>query len=275
MDVEQLTDPARAYQDYFGRAIFEPLARHVVGRAAPAPGESVLDVACGTGILTRSLAAAAGPEGHVVGVDINPAMVAVAESLPVPGGARVDWCRGDGTALDLPDAAFDLVCCQQGLQFFPDPRAGVAEVRRVLIDGGRTVIAVWQGLDRHPLYAALAEAELPHLAAAGLDVTPDDLTAPFSLGDADELAALLDAVGFTSIEITSASIEARFADADRFVERMEHAYAGVVPAFAEDPTAFADYLAAISADTAGIVAEYRQGDTVVVQMHTNVALAVA
>ncbi len=180
---------------------------------------------------------------------------------------------GNAIALDLPDRAFDIAYCQQGLQFFPDRPAGVREMRRVLADGGRVVLAVWQGLDRHPLYEALANAEVPHLIDLGANVSRDDATAPFSLGDPDDLHALLTGAGFHDIEIASRSIQARFATADRFVERMEFAYAAVIPALATNPVAFATYLEAIGRETKPIVDQYRDGDWIVVPMHTHIAVA--
>lgn len=263
--------PAQAYHEYFGPAIFEPLMEHVVGLAQPAPGERVLDVACGTGILTRAVAERVGGQGRVTGVDINPVMVEAARSLPTE--TEIEWREGDGTNLDLPDAAFDLVCCQQGLQFFPDRAAGSAEMRRVLDDGGRAAVAVWQGIDAHPLYAAMAAAEEPHLGALGVEISRDQLIAPFSLGDEDELTGLLLDAGFADVDITARTIEARFADADRFVERLEYAYAAVIPQFAEDPEAFESFLDAVAADTRDVVEGYRDGDFVVVPMTANIAIA--
>jgi hypothetical protein len=148
-------------------------------------------------------------------------------------------------------------------------------MRRVLDPRGRAVVITWHGLDAHPLFAALADAEEPHLAATGVDIDRADLVAPFSLGDADELVGLLRDAGFRDVELHEVSIDARFADADRFVERMEFAYAAVIPQFAEDPAAFAAYLQAISDETRDIVASYRAGDEVIVPMHAHVAIAVA
>lgn len=270
-DVQQT--PAQAYQDYFAPAIFEPLSRKVLECEQPQPGDRVLDVACGTGILTRRLAASAGAGGTVVGVDLNPMMLEVARTVPAPDGAPIEWRQGDGTALELPDDAFDRVYCQQGLQFFPDRAAGAREMRRVLADGGRAVVATWHGLDRHPLFAALADAEEPHLTALGVEITRDELVAPFSLGDADELRALFADAGFSDVQVVEASIEARFATPDRFVERMEFAYAAVIPEFAENPAAFDEYLEAIARETRDIVEQYRRGDHVVVPMHANVTVA--
>lgn len=266
------TTPAQAYQEYYGPAIFEPLASRFLSHARPLLGEAVVDVACGTGIVTRRAAEAVG-DGLVVGVDLNPAMLEVARAVTADAGLGIDLRQGDATSLDLPDSVFDLVLCQQGLQFFPDRNAAVAEMRRVLTADGRAAIAVWQGLERHPLYAALADAEVPQLARFGVPVSYEDAVAPFSLGDPDELTALLRAAGFGDVEVVPDSIVARFPDADRFVERLEYAYAAVVPAFMEDPTAFATYLAAIQQGTRNMVARYRSGDHILVPMHANIAVA--
>ncbi|MFP5319351.1 MAG: class I SAM-dependent methyltransferase [Acidimicrobiia bacterium] len=269
---ETPASPAHAYQAYYGPAIFEPLAEQVVAANPPPPGARVLDVASGTGILSRRLAAAVGSGGRVLGVDVNPTMVQVARDVTgdIP---TIEYRQGDGTALDLPDGAFDAVYCQQGLQFFPDRAAGARQMRRVLTGSGRAVVACWRGLDHHPLFAALADAEEPHLGALGVEVTRAELEAPFSLGDPAELEALLCGAGFREVSISPVSIDARFADADRFVHHMEYAYAAVIPQFAAQPEAFARYLHAIEHDTRQVVESHRQGDHVVVPMHAHVAVA--
>ncbi len=264
------TTPAEAYETYFGPAIFSPLTDALLPHAAVSSGERVLDLACGTGILTRRLPALVGDAGRVVGVDVNPAMLEVARRH---GGDGVEWYEGNGTALDLPDAAFDLVVVQQGLQFFSDRQAGAREIRRILADGGRVALAVWKGLDHHPLHAALAEAEAPRLTEHGVDVTWEDHVAPFSLGDATALRRLLLDCGFADVTLAEATVLTRFPDADRFLERVEYAYAAVVPKFVEDPAAFAAYLDALARATQDLVDSYRQEDEVVVPMHTNIAVA--
>jgi ubiquinone/menaquinone biosynthesis C-methylase UbiE len=127
------------------------------------PGERALDVACGTGSVARHVAPLVGAAGQVVGLDISPAMLAVARALPASAGAPIAWQEGNAIRLDLPDDAFELVLCQQGLQFFPDRAAALREMRRVLTAGGRVAISVWQALQRHPVYAALFHATARHL----------------------------------------------------------------------------------------------------------------
>lgn len=276
MTIDQTVSPAHAYQHYYGPVIFEPLAEQVFTRAAPTAGDHVLDIACGTGIVARRAAAVAGPGGRAVGVDINPVMLEVARGIDPPAGsAPIDLFEGNGSAIDLPDETFDISYCQQGLQFFPDRPAAAAEMRRVLRDGGRAVVVVWRSLDHHPLYAALAAAERPHLAAIDAGLSSDGLTRPFSFGDPEALRRLLVDAGFAHVEVTGATIDARFPDADHFVERLEFAYTAVDPAFATDPATFRDYVDAVTADTSDVVAEHRDGDHVVVPMHANVAVAVA
>ncbi len=265
--------PAEAYERYFGPAIFAPLAEKVLAASAPPAASEVIDVACGTGILTRRAADVVGADGRVVGVDINADMIEVARTLNRPGGAPIDYAVGDGTALDLASDSFDVAYCQQGLQFFPDREAGAQELRRLVRGGGRAVVAVWQGLDRHPFFARLFEIEAPHLERLGAGFGTDRAAAPFSFGAADELADTLCTAGFGHVELATDTVCARFADADRYIEQMERAYAAVVPAFAADPSAFERYVQAVTEDTRELVATYRDGDDLVVPMHTNVALA--
>jgi ubiquinone/menaquinone biosynthesis C-methylase UbiE len=266
-------NPAVGYLEYLVPALFEPLAREVFAISPPRRGERVLDVACGTGIVARKAAELVGRDGEVVGVDVNPRMIEVAKELPPPAGAPTKFMQGDGTALDLSDDSFDVVYCQQGLQFFPDRSAGVQEMRRVLVDGGRAVIAAWLGIEHQPLFAALADAEERHLAAAGVPASRDELEAPFSLGDSGEIRTLFEQAGFGDVHVTERAFNAEFATADRFIERMEFAYAAVVPAFVENAEAFNGFVENVARDTRDVVERYTSGDRVVAPMKTNIVVA--
>src|SRR5207249_9974538 len=116
----------------------------------------VWEVACGTGVVTRAAAKRVGPSGHVVGVDLNPGMLAVARSLPAPAGAPIEWFERSALDLRLPDSSFDAVLCQQGLQFFPDKSLALREMRRVLVRGGRLALSVWIGIG--PYHGAVGDA---------------------------------------------------------------------------------------------------------------------
>jgi ubiquinone/menaquinone biosynthesis C-methylase UbiE len=123
---------------------FEPWARLLLDKLAPEPGQTVLDVACGPGTVTRLAAQRVGPKGHVTGCDFSPAMLELAHSKSsIDASAPIDYLECPANALGVPDDAFDLVTCQQGLQFFPNRDAALAEMRRVLRPGGKLGIAVW------------------------------------------------------------------------------------------------------------------------------------
>jgi ubiquinone/menaquinone biosynthesis C-methylase UbiE len=158
------TTPAEMYERFFVPAMFAPWARVLLEYAAPQPGERVLDLACGTGVVARHVAPRIGATGRLIALDLRPGMLAVARSLPAPSGAAIEWREGDAVALDLPADSFDLVVCQQGLQFFSDRAAAVREMQRVLAPGGRLALNIWQGLERQPVFEAFAEAEVRHLA---------------------------------------------------------------------------------------------------------------
>jgi SAM-dependent methyltransferase len=264
--------PARAYEEYFVPAMFAPLAGHTLSAAALRPGERVLDLACGTGVVARQAARLVGPSGRVVGLDVSPVMLEEARAHVPPGGADVAWVQGDAVTTDLADAGFDVVVCQQGLQFFPDRAEGARRMHRVLDDDGRAVVTTWCGVDEHPFIAQLADIELVHLSALGAGFTHEDVTRPFSLGE-PELRELLTSAGFGSVETAPVTIEARFATPDRFIERLELAYAAVVPTFAADPRAFADYVTRVAEDSRELVDRHRQGDSVVVPLHAVLAVA--
>jgi SAM-dependent methyltransferase len=106
-------------------AIFAPFAEGLVALAAPTSGARALDIACGTGVVTRALARRVGSTGRVVGLDLNAAMLAAARVVPSVPGTEIEWREGNALALPFPDQTFDIVTCQQGVQFFPDRAAGL------------------------------------------------------------------------------------------------------------------------------------------------------
>jgi len=210
-----------------------------------------------------------GANGQVVAVDISPDMLAVARSHPAPAGAPIEWRAGDATSLDLPADTFDLVLCQQGLQFFPERAAALREVRRVLTGEGRVVLNVWQALERHPVFKALCEAEARHLG-----VPLADVASPWSLPDDEELRELMSVAGFQRIEITAESLDALFPSPDRFVELTVLAGTAVVPTFDhEDAGARLALTEAVTREIEPVVRRYRSGDGLTIPTSWLIAVA--
>lgn len=198
MTQQSFGSTAENYQHLFVPTIGAPMAEDLVPIAALRRGERVLDVACGTGVVTRMAAAAVGQSGSVAGLDIAPAMLKVArESTPDELG--IQWCEADAEALPFADGTFDVVLCQMGLQFFPDPLGALREMRRVLAPGGRAVLNVPGPTP--PLFAAMEEALGKHVGAraAGFAHTL------FSLHDPRELRALMTGAGFADVDVTRAT----------------------------------------------------------------------
>jgi ubiquinone/menaquinone biosynthesis C-methylase UbiE len=203
---------AEIYAQHLVPTVFGPWAADLIEAASPRPGERILDVACGTGVVARLAAERVRADGRVAGLDLNPGMLAVARSVASP--RPIDWREGSAVALPFEDGAFDLVLCQQGLQFFPDRPAALREMHRVLTPGGRLGLATWRPIQHSPGFAVLAEALGRHVGpeAAAL------MQAPFSLGDAEELRALVGGAGFRDVEIRPAAKTLRFPSVDEFVQ---------------------------------------------------------
>ncbi|HTK63414.1 MAG TPA: methyltransferase domain-containing protein [Pseudonocardia sp.] len=141
-----------AYDRHLGPVVFAPFAKDLADRIAGFSPSRVLELAAGTGLVTRELLRTC-PGAQVVATDLNPAMVDYG-SRQVPAAT---WRRADAQSLPFPDAGFDLVACQFGIMFFPDKPAAVAEARRVLVPGGRLVFNTWGTLDSHRFGATLMD----------------------------------------------------------------------------------------------------------------------
>lgn len=193
---------AQAYEDLHVPSLFQEWVEPVLDAARVKPGQDVLDVACGTGVLARGAGLRVGASGSVVGVDPDAGMLAVAEQID----PSVDWREGVAGALPLEDDSVDAVVSQFGMMFFPDRAGAAEEMRRVLRDGGRFAVAVWDALEKHTAYATEV-ALLDELA--GRDAG-DALRAPFVLGDPEELRAVFDDAGFDDVRVETRVGTARF-----------------------------------------------------------------
>lgn len=261
-------NPAELYHSYFVPAIFGPWAEKLVARVEPKPGERALDIACGTGAVARLVAERIGRGGSVVGLDVSPGMLAVARSLPAPIGAPIEWVEGSAGSLPLDARQFDLVVCQQGLQFFPEKQAAVNEMRRVLLPGSRVGLSVWRSVEHQSLFQLFDEAIERHLGKL------PEAVGPCSFGDAGAIEALLVNAGFRDIAVESVAGPVRFAQPEMFTELTIAASAAVMPEYeAMDDATKATLIEAIKRDLQAPLQQYTEGDEIVFTMTSHIVVA--
>lgn len=206
----QLTEnAAEIYQRFFVPALFADWPRQVLDAVEARPGERVLDVACGTGVLARAAAERVGPKGVVVGVDINDNMLEVARALQ----PAISWQSAAAESLPYTAGSFDRVVSQFGLMFFQHPVEAIREMCRVSRVGGRICIAVWAALEETPGYQAMA-ALLTRLFGAEL---ADSIAVPYSLGDRRRLASLFSRAGVAPLSIDTLPGKARFDSLEEWI----------------------------------------------------------
>jgi len=193
---------AEIYDEFFVPALFAQWPERVLDAAAVNPGQRVLDVACGTGVLARAAARRIGVAGKVTGLDVNEGMLAVARRHE----AGIDWRQGRAEALPFEPGRFDAALSQFGLMFFDDPRQALREMMRVVRRGGRLAVAVWDSLEHTPGYAAMTDL-LKRLFGGEI---ADALRAPYCLGDKKGLAALCAEAGLENVAIETVAGTARF-----------------------------------------------------------------
>lgn len=203
------TSAADVYEQFFVPALFGEWGPRLCAAAAVTPGQSVLDVACGTGVAARAAAQRVRDGGRVTGLDRNEGMLDVARRL----APEIDWRSGLAEALPFEDASFDAVLSQFGLMFFEDRVQALREMWRVLKPGGRLAVAVWDTAASSPGYASML-ALLRRLFGAP---AAEALQAPFVLGDPDELKALFAEAGLDHAAIDTQVGTARFASIEAWV----------------------------------------------------------
>ena len=186
------------WSGWHGREL-EPIDGWLLEAAELRPGQRVLDVACGAGHPTLPAAARVGPAGRVVGVDVSADLLAVTRRLAAAAGlGNVETAEMSAQELRFPDASFDAVTCSQALMFFPDPATAVAEMRRVVMPGGRVATVVWSERAHNPFFTTFFD-----VLNRFLPVPPPDPGAPgqFRLGPPGELEAVLRAGGLFEISV--------------------------------------------------------------------------
>ncbi len=206
----QVTDDAAVlYERSFVPALFARAAVVLADAAEIGQGQRVLDVGCGTGVVARAAARRVGPEGRVVGLDINPRMLAVARRV----APEIEWRHGDAGDLPFEDGAFDVVVSQFAAMFFPDPALALREMWRVLAPRGRLAVAVCGPLADAAGYKALAEVA-EHVCSPEVQAL---LRSPFALGDKQRLAGLIADAGIAGASIDTRACPVQFPSIDALV----------------------------------------------------------
>jgi ubiquinone/menaquinone biosynthesis C-methylase UbiE len=206
---------AENYERYFVPTIGMAWATALLDAAELHPGDRVLDVACGTGVVTRLAAERVGPDGAAAGLDVNPAMLAVARSVP-SSGAAIEWHEATAESLPLADGGFDVVLSSLGLQFVPDKASALREMQRVLAPDGQLAIATVGPTP--PLFAILEQALARHVnpEAAGF------MRAVFSLHEPQELEKLMSGAGFRDVEVQSKALSVALPEPAAFLWQYVH-----------------------------------------------------
>ena len=254
---------ADMYERVLVNPLFRPWVDDLLQRVQLAPGDRVLDLACGTGIVARVAKERLGRDAAVVGVDASPQMLAVARRV----APDIDWREGNAAA--LPVAAgeqFDVVICQQGLQFFADKPAAAREMRRVLAQGGRLAAATWRELEDNPLFR-----ELHELAERRLGPVVDQR---HSFGEASDVEALLTGAGFRDVRVETITRTIHFGDPAAFLQMNAMAIVGMSAAAKTiEESERSRLVALIAADSSQLMPRYGGGAGLSFDISANVATA--
>jgi ubiquinone/menaquinone biosynthesis C-methylase UbiE len=258
---------ATAFTEIYERELvgplFRPFAGQLLARVAPARGDSVIDVACGTGIVARLARERLGPDARVVGVDVAPAMLAVARTVD----PTIDWREGNAVSLPVTaDERFTILTCHQGLQFMPDKPAAVREMRRVLAPDGRIGIGTWASLEELPAMRELNAIAERHVGGI--------VDSRHSFGDREALRRLLVDAGFDDVTVDAVAHDVAFADGALFARLNAMAVIGMSEqgkAMAE--TDRAELAGRIAAESQTVIANATKGGKFALPLAANIATA--
>jgi len=257
----QLTDnAAQVYEAGPVPLMFQPLAELTFQHATLQARERVMDAACGTGIVTRVAVKQFENLGKVVGVDLNAGMLDIARQRMPKTRVPVKWQQADLCALPFPDGSFDVVLCQQGLQFIPDKAGAVREMKRMLASGGRLIFTVWI---ESPYHTALADSLTRHVNAQAAK----SCLAPYNLHDHETVRKLVSDAGFSNIDMKTLDVSIRVSpsSADSLFETV----AARSP-FVQEITSAS---AALKKEVSAALQAYRDGDDYIVPWKTHLVQA--
>jgi len=200
-------DAAKIYEEFYLPALFEEWSPLVVEATQMQKGHRVVDVACGTGALTIVVSEQIGPEGSVVGVDINEGMLNIAKTK----APQIDWQMAPAESLPFEDSSFDYAVCQFGLMYFENQNNALREMTRVLRPGGSLAVVVWDKLENNP---GLAAEDQLWQQVFGEDAADE---VPYNLGDIQVLKRLFTSSGIADAEIKTHSGTARFSSIENWI----------------------------------------------------------
>lgn len=256
---------ADAYERYLVPGMFAPWAEELVEHAALEPGNHALDVGCGTGIVARRAARAVGPEGRVVGLDVNEGMLDTARDVSSDLQPAIEWQKGTATDLPFSGRAFDVAFCQQVLQFVPEPSSALREMYRVLVLDGRLALTVWRLIEFNPAYAVLADVLERHAGEEAAAM----MRSPFSNWDVDDLRDLVEDAGFREASVTIGVGSMRYPSIEEFVRREAASSPLAEPLQSVDR----DVRAALIEDAGQALRAYRDDEGIVFPMQTYLLMA--
>jgi ubiquinone/menaquinone biosynthesis C-methylase UbiE len=208
-------DSPAAYEEYLVPGFFKPWAEKLVHLSSPAPGSTILDVACGTGIVARTAASNAGSDARVTGLDINQQMLNKASEMTEKSGLEIEWKQGDASDLPFEDDHFDHLFCQQAMQFFSDPQQVLKEMHRVLKPGGTLALNILRSIQHNSAYRILADELEEH---AG-ETAGTMMRSPFPDWDQKTIRNMVAEAGFRNIQVHLDIITMRYPSPEEFLRR--------------------------------------------------------
>jgi ubiquinone/menaquinone biosynthesis C-methylase UbiE len=208
-------DSPAAYEEYLVPGIFKPWAETLVQLSSPSPESTILDVACGTGIVARRAASKAGNDALVTGLDINPQMLNKASEMAEKEGLEIEWKQGDAGELPFEDNHFDHLFCQQAVQFFPEPQQVLKEMQRVLKPGGTLALNILRSIHFNPAYKILADELENHTGATAGTM----MRSPFPDWNQKTIRTMVAEAGFEDIQIHLEIISMRYPSPEEFLKR--------------------------------------------------------
>lgn len=251
------------YERFLVGPLFRPWAELTLDEVKLSPGDRVLDVACGTGIVARVAKERLGQNAQVAGIDVSADMLAVARAV----APDIDWREGNASSLPLHEGErFDVVVCQQGLQFFSDKAQAVAQMRRALAKHGRLAVTTWRSDDEIPFSRELRRVAERHLGA----ITDHR----YAFGDASLLEKLLRDAGFHDIHVKTVARTILFDDGEPFLRLNTMAFVGMSTAGkAMDDDERKRVIEAIIEESVPVLQQYSDGPKLAFELSTNLAIA--